>query len=349
MNMVHIVFPLGYNAGINGAPRCTIRVGSYTLEQAQISDEQINEAIEELRTIGDLLRWGASQFNSADIFYGHGNDNAWDEAVALTMHALYLPIDSKESITSHRITRSERQAVVSLFVQRVNERLPVSYITNCAWFAGAQFYVDERVLVPRSPIAELISESFEPYLQQQPVLRALDLCTGSGCIAIALAHQFPEAEVDAIDLSIDALEVANINIFNHGVEDRVIPLQSDLLNEVLREKYDLIVSNPPYVDQEDMDSLPREFIHEPEMGLAAGFDGLDLVKRILVDALDCLNDGGILVVEVGNSQVHMEQQFPEVDFTWIEFANGGHGVFALTKQQLELHKQQFKAALAATL
>jgi len=319
------------------------------LDQAHITDAEINEAIDELVTIGDLLRWGASQFNSADIFYGHGNDNAWDEAVALTMHALYLPIDSKESITTARLTRSERSAVINLFKLRVNERLPVSYITNCAWFAGMQFFVDQRVLVPRSPIAELISESFEPYLQNQPVLRALDLCTGSGCIAIAMAHQFPDAEVDAIDLSLDALDVASINIFNHGVEERVIPLQSDLLNEVLREKYDLIVSNPPYVDQEDMDSLPQEFIHEPEMGLAAGFDGLDLVKRILVDALKCLNDGGLLVVEVGNSQVHMQQQFPTVDFTWIDFANGGHGVFALTKEQLSQHKVEFEAALAATL
>jgi len=334
---------------INSAMRMTLQVGSNTLEQHNITDAAISEAIDELVTIGDLLRWGASQFNAADIFYGHGNDNAWDEAVALTMHALYLPINSKESITRARLTRSERSAVTELFKRRVNERLPVSYLTNCAWFGGMQFYVDERVLVPRSPIAEMITESFEPYLQQQPVLRALDLCTGSGCIAIAMAHQFPDAEIDAIDLSIDALEVANINIFNHGVEDRVIPLQSDLLNEVLRERYDLIVSNPPYVDQEDMDSLPQEFIHEPEMGLAAGFDGLDLVKRILVDALECLNDGGLLVIEVGNSQVHMQEQFPTVDFTWIEFANGGHGVFALTKAQLALHQQEFKAALAATL
>ena len=319
------------------------------MEQTQITDIAIKEAIDELATIGDLLRWGASQFNAAGIFYGHGNDNAWDEAVALTMHALFLPIDSKESITNCRVTTSERETVLSLFKLRVNERLPVAYITNIAWFAGMQFYVDDRVLVPRSPIAEMINEGFEPYLQHKPVLRALDLCTGSGCIAIAIAHQFPDAEVDAIDLSIDALEVANINIFNHGVEDRVIPMQSDLLNEVLREKYDLIVSNPPYVDQEDMDSLPQEFIHEPEMGLAAGFDGLDLVKRILVDSLDCLNDGGLLVVEVGNSQVHMQEQFPQVDFTWIEFGNGGHGVFALTKAQLVLHKEDFQAALAATL
>ena len=319
------------------------------MEQTQITDIAIKEAIDELATIGDLLRWGASQFNAAGIFYGHGNDNAWDEAVALTMHALFLPIDSKESITNCRVTTSERETVLSLFKLRVNERLPVAYITNIAWFAGMQFYVDDRVLVPRSPIAEMINEGFEPYLQHKPVLRALDLCTGSGCIAIAIAHQFPDAEVDAIDLSIDALEVANINIFNHGVEDRVIPMQSDILNEVLREKYDLIVSNPPYVDQEDMDSLPQEFIHEPEMGLAAGFDGLDLVKRILVDSLDCLNDGGLLVVEVGNSQVHMQEQFPQVDFTWIEFGNGGHGVFALTKAQLVLHKEDFQAALAATL
>jgi len=324
-------------------------LGVMSLDQAKIDDKAIEEAINELVTIGDMLRWGASQFNGAEIFYGHGNDNAWDEAVALTMHAINLPIDSKAAITQSRLTVSERVAIIDLFKLRVDQRLPVAYITNCAWFAGMQFYVDDRVLIPRSPIAELIDESFEPYLQHKPVLRALDLCTGSGCIAIAMAHQFPDAEIDAIDLSIDALEVANINIFNHGLEDRVIPLQSDLLNEVLRERYDLIVSNPPYVDQEDMDSLPQEFIHEPEMGLAAGFDGLDLVKRILVDSLTCLNDGGILVVEVGNSQVHMQEQFPQVDFTWIEFGNGGHGVFALTKEQLQAHSEDFQAAFKATL
>ena len=319
------------------------------MEQAKITDAAINEAIDELVTIGDVLRWGASQFNGAEIFYGHGNDNAWDEAVALALHAINLPADSQASITNARLTRTEREQIIGLFKLRVNDRLPVSYITNCAWFAGMQFYVDDRVLVPRSPIAEMIAESFEPYLQHKPVMRALDLCTGSGCIAIAIAHQFPDAEVDAIDLSLDALDVANINIFDHGVEDRVIPMQSDLLNEVLREKYDLIVSNPPYVDREDMESLPQEFIHEPEMGLAAGFDGLDLVKRILVDSLGCLNDGGILVVEVGNSMIHMQQQFPQIDFTWIEFGNGGHGVFALTKEQLQTHHQEFKAALSATL
>jgi len=314
-----------------------------------LNDELINEAINELVTIGDVLRWGTSQFNGSDIFYGHGNDNAWDEAVALTLFALNLPVGSKDSILTARLTTSERRTVLNLFAVRVNERLPVAYLTNFAWFAGQQYYVDERVLVPRSPIAQMIETGFEPWLGDKSVHRALDLCTGSGCIAIAMAYQFDTAEVDAIDISGDALEVATINIFDHGVEDRVIPLQSDLMNEVLREKYDLIVSNPPYVDQEDMDSLPQEFIHEPELGLAAGFDGLDLVKRILVDALDCLNDDGILVIEVGNSQVHMEQQFPEVDFHWVQFEHGGHGVFVLTKAQLRQHHEAFKTALSATI
>jgi ribosomal protein L3 glutamine methyltransferase len=307
----------------------------------------MDEAVNELSTINDLLRWGTSQFNQADIFYGHGTDNAWDEAVALVMYTLCLPIDSPPNITSARLTRSERVAITEIFSRRINERLPVSYLTNIAWFAGLEYYVDERVLVPRSPIAELINLSFEPFLAGKPVYRALDLCTGSGCIAIAMAHQFTEAEVDAIDISNDALDVASYNIFNHGVDDRVIPLASDLMNEVLREKYDLIVSNPPYVDQEDMDALPQEFTHEPELGLAAGYDGLNLVKRILVDATDCLNDGGILVVEVGNSQVHVEAQFPEVPFHWVEFAHGGHGVFVLTKQQLIDSRELFKAALSA--
>jgi len=318
-----------------------------SLEHQTLQQESITQAINELRTINDLLRWGTTQFNQADIFYGHGCDNAWDEAVALTMHALCLPIDSPLNITSARVTQSERAAVIELFSRRINERLPVAYLTNVAWFAGLQYYVDERVLVPRSPIAQLIEQGFEPFLGAKPVYRALDLCTGSGCIAIAMAHQFTEAEIDAIDISQEALEVATFNIFEHGVDDRVIPLASDLMNEVLRERYDLIVSNPPYVDQEDMDGLPQEFIHEPALGLAAGYDGLDLVKRILVDATDCLNDNGILVVEVGNSQIHVEAQFPEVPFHWVEFTQGGHGVFILTKQQLVESSNLFKAALLA--
>lgn len=318
-----------------------------SLAANSLQPASIVEAVDELRTINDLLRWGTSQFNQAEIFYGHGSDNAWDEAVQLTMHALCLPIDSPVNITSARVTRSERAAVIELFTRRVNERLPVAYLTNVAWFADRQYYVDERVLVPRSPIAQLINQRFEPFLAGKPVFRALDLCTGSGCIAIAMAHEFEQAEVDAIDISADALDVATFNIFNHGVDDRVIPLESDLMNEVLREKYDLIVSNPPYVDQEDMDGLPQEFIHEPELGLAAGFDGLDLVKRILVDATDCLTDGGILVVEVGNSQIHVEAQFPQVPFHWVEFTQGGHGVFILTKQQLIESRDVFKAALLA--
>ena len=316
------------------------------MEQVIIDDAAINEAVTQLSTIGDMLRWGTSVFNSSDLFYGHGNDNAWDEAVALVFHAIALPHDSKESVVFAKLLQSERLTVANLLARRVNERLPVAYLTNNAWFAGMQFFVDERVLVPRSPIAELIEENFEPFLANKPVLRALDLCTGSGCIAIAMAHQFVDAEIDAIDLSQDALDVASINIFNHGLEHRVIPLQSDLLDEVKLEKYDLIVSNPPYVDQEDMDSLPQEFIHEPQMALAAGFDGLDLVKRMLVDGAELLNDGGIMVVEVGNSQVHMQEQFPEVDFTWIEFAGGGHGVFVLSKEQLVAHSDIFKAALS---
>lgn len=319
------------------------------MESFKLDQQHIEEAVNELSTLGDMLRWGTSVFNQSGVFYGHGSDNAWDEAVALATHVLALPIDSKDSILGSRLLTRERIAIAEAFAIRVNDRVPTAYITNHAWFAGLQFYVDDRVLVPRSPIAQMIHANFEPWLKGHNVQRALDLCTGSACIALAMAHQFESTEVDAIDISHDALDVANINIFEHGMEDRVIPIQSDLMNEVLREKYDLIVSNPPYVDQEDMDSLPQEFIHEPELGLAAGWDGLDLVKRILVDVLGCLNDGGILVVEVGNSQIHMEQQFPEVEFDWVEFAQGGHGVFVLTKAQLQLHHELFKAALAATI
>lgn len=302
----------------------------------------VEEVVTELHTIQDMLRWSVSRFNAAGIYYGHGTDNAWDEAVALVLHSLHLPVDIDPQIRHSRLTSSEKHTIVELVTRRVKERIPVPYLTNSAWFAGMEFYVDERVLVPRSPIAELIEARFSPWLYNKPVNRILDLCTGSGCIAIACAHAFPDAEVDALDISTDALAVAEMNIQHHQLEDRVIPMQSDLLESVMRERYDLIVSNPPYVDAEDMSLLPEEFVHEPELGLAAGHDGLDLVKKIIANAPECLNDEGVLIVEVGNSQVHMESQFPTVPFTWLEFEHGGHGVFLLTREQLVEHQEEFK-------
>ena len=280
-----------------------------------------------------MLRWTVSRFNAAGLFYGHGTDNAWDEAVQLVLPTVYLPLDVPPEVRNSRLTSSERHRIVERVMRRINDRTPVSYLTNVAYFCGMEFFVDERVLVPRSPIGELIENRFEPFLQQEPT-RIMDLCTGSGCIGIACAHMFPEAEVDIVDISVDALAVAEQNITDHGLEQQVIPLRSDLLRDIPKDKHDLIVTNPPYVDQEDMDSLPEEFRHEPELGLAAGSDGLKLVRRILANAPDYLKDDGILICEVGNSMIHMEEQYPHIPFMWLEFANGGHGVFMLTREQL---------------
>ena len=293
----------------------------------------VDEAVSELHTLQDMIRWTVSRFNAANLFYGHGTDNAWDEAVQLILPTLYLPIDVPSHVLNSRLTSSERIRVVERVVRRINERLPVAYLTNKAWFCGLEFFVDERVLVPRSPIGELIQAQFQPWAIDEPT-RVMDLCTGSGCIAIACAHAFPEAEVDAVDISVDALQVAEQNIQDHGMEQQVYPIRSDLFNDLPSVEYDIIVSNPPYVDAEDMGSLPNEFQHEPELGLAAGTDGLKLVRRILADAPDYLSENGILICEVGNSMVHMMEQYPDIPFTWLEFENGGHGVFLLTRQQL---------------
>ena len=311
-----------------------------------MSETNFDPIVEQLHSIADFCRYGATLFNQAELFYGHGTDNALSEANTLVMYALSLSEDMSEQVMNCRLITQEKQQVLALFEQRVTTRLPVAYITNLAYFAQLPFYVDERVLVPRSPIGELIEQHFTPYFsQQEPPARVLDLCTGSGCIAIACASYFPDAEVDAVDLSIDALNVAQMNIENHGLSEQVIPIQSDVFSGVVGQKYDLIVSNPPYVDQEDIDSLPTEFTHEPEMGLGCGEDGLDIVRVILAESAQQLTENGILICEVGNSQYHVEAVYPEVDFTWLEFERGGHGVFMLTKAQLTQHSELFKAAV----
>ena len=297
---------------------------------------------EQLYTVVDFIRYGASEFNRADLYFGHGTDNAWDEAITLIMFALELPEPLAEHILSCRLTLNEKLHCLALIEQRIQEKVPVAYITQQASFAGLPFYVDQRVLVPRSPIAEWIEKRFYPLIESEtPVARILDLCTGSGCIAIACAHYFPEAEIDALDLSVDAINVAQLNIENHGLTEQVIPIQSDLFTSVPGQKYDLIVTNPPYVDQEDVDGLPDEYLHEPEMGLGSGPDGLDITRVILAQAANHLSEQGILVCEVGNSQVHLESVYPEVDFQWLTFERGGHGVFSLTKAQLDKHQALF--------
>lgn len=291
------------------------------------------EAIADLSTILDMLRWAMSQFNSSDIYYGHGTDNAWDEALQLILPTLALPLDIPETLLSTKLTTSEKNHIIQLIEARIEQKIPVPYLTNRAWFCGHEFYVDERVLIPRSPIGELINHHFDGLIQHEPT-RILDLCTGSGCIAIACAHEFEHAEVDAVDISEDALEVAEYNIENHGLTHRVYPMQSDLFSAIVPTPYDIIVTNPPYVDVEDMGDLPDEYHIEPELALASGIDGLDITRQILLKAPDYLSEKGILICEVGNSMVHLMAQFPAVPFTWLEFEHGGLGVFMLTREQL---------------
>ncbi|WP_426417529.1 50S ribosomal protein L3 N(5)-glutamine methyltransferase [Aestuariirhabdus sp. LZHN29] len=303
-------------------------------------------ATQGLTTIADYIRWAYSRFNEAELFYGHGTDNGWDEAVQLVLQSLHLPWDFDPAMMSCNLTGDERMLLQSQIRRRVDERVPLPYLINKAWFCGMPFYVDERVLVPRSPIAEMIDQGFQPWLGDVEVSRILDLCTGSGCIGIACAHAFPGAKVDLSDLSAEALQVATINTDDHGLAGRVECVQSDLYGALSGRRYELIVSNPPYVDAEDLGDMPSEFHHEPELGLAAGEDGLDLAWHILASAADYLSEQGLLVLEVGNSWVALQQAVPEVPFAWIEFAQGGDGVLALSAQECRTYQSRFQALAA---
>lgn len=295
----------------------------------------------ELKNIRDFVRFAASQFNEAGLYFGHGTDNAWDEAVALALHSLHLPITVNPTVLDANLTSDEQTKLTALIQKRVDKRIPVPYLTNEAWFSGLPFYVDERVLIPRSPIAELIEQHFEPWVMPDNVHQILDLCTGSGCIAIACAKAFPDAQVDASDISPEALAVAKINVLRHSVEDQVELISSDLFDSIPAKKYDIIVSNPPYVNAAEMSSLPSEYRHEPSLGLAAGADGLTIATRILQNASRFLNPEGILIIEVGNSESALADQFPDIPFTWLDFQRGGGGVFLITAEQLIEHKKAF--------
>jgi ribosomal protein L3 glutamine methyltransferase len=289
----------------------------------------------ELLTMRDWVRWGASQFNAARLFYGHGTDNAIDEALALVLHALHLDHAIPGDYLAAAVTEDEADTIYDLLRERVERRIPAAYLIGTARFAGLTFEVTEDVLVPRSPIAELIEEQFSPWLDRAHVGSILDLCTGSGCIGIACAYAFPDALVDLADVSTAALDVATRNIERHGLEDRVRALHADVYDGLDGERYDLIVSNPPYVSRDEMARLPEEYRHEPALGLEAGDDGMDVVSRILRGAADALRPGGILVVEVGASADLLMARYPDVPFLWMDFERGGDGVFLLTDEQLQ--------------
>jgi ribosomal protein L3 glutamine methyltransferase len=300
------------------------------------------EAATELHTIIDFIRYGATRFNAAGLSFGHSYDNALDEATQLVLHALQLPHDLGPAYGQARLLASEKSAVLALFARRIDERIPACYLTGEAWFAGLSFKSDPRALVPRSPIAELIEAGFEPWLGGRPVERALDLCTGSGCIAIATAHYQPEWQVDAVDLSVDALALAKENV--ERLETRNVRLiQSDLFRGLAGEVYDLILTNPPYVTHAETDALPKEYAHEPELGLRAGDDGLDLALKILRDAPKHLSEHGLLICEVGESEHALAALLPELPFAWVEFKVGQMGIFVIERADLLEHHDKIKA------
>ncbi len=292
---------------------------------------------EQLISIRDYIRWAASEFSRQKLTFGHGFASALDEAVYLVLHALELPWDWPKEYFDARLTQQEREQVMTTLMLRIKTRQPAAYITREAWFCGLPFFVDERVLVPRSPIAELIERQFTPWIEPERVHRVLDLCTGSGCIAIACQYAFPEAEVCGSDISLDALEVAKINRERHGMADSLELYHSDLFEAIPPQRFDLIVSNPPYVDAEDMAALSDEFQAEPRLGLEAGDDGLALVDRMLREAPAWLEDDGLLVVEVGNSQLALADKYPDLPLTWIEFERGDDGVFCIGAADLKTH------------
>lgn len=287
-----------------------------------------------LESVEDFIRWGGSLFEKAGLVFGHGTNNAFDDAKLLVLHAINLPWNLAGEYAQARLTYNERSQITELFQVRIESRKPVAYLIGEAMFAGLKFYVNEHTLVPRSPIAELIEQGFEPWVEAEQVERVLDLCTGSGCIGIAALKTLPMARVDLVDISPQALEVAQRNIERYQLEDVAQVIESDLFSALVGQRYDLIVSNPPYVDQIEMDALPPEFQAEPALGLAAGKDGLDLVRRILAQAAEHLTEEGVLIVEVGVSQYYLQQAYPELPFYWFEFEHGGEGVFAINRNEL---------------
>ncbi len=295
----------------------------------------------ELSSIIDFIRYGASQFGRAGLSFGHSFDNALDESTQLVLHALHLQHDIGPAYGQARLTTEEKQAVLALFQRRIDERIPACYLTGEAWFAGLSFKSDARALVPRSPIAELIESGFEPWLGGLPVERALDLCTGSGCIAIAMAHYNPEWQVDGVDISESALSLAAENKARLYANNCTL-IQSNLFAALAGKTYDLIVTNPPYVTNDETDALPQEYSHEPDLGLRAGDDGLDFALKILRDAPEHLSENGLLVCEVGESEQHLIKLLPEVPFAWVEFKVGQMGIFVIDRNDILAHHEKIQ-------
>jgi ribosomal protein L3 glutamine methyltransferase len=290
---------------------------------------------QELLTIRDWLRYSVSRFEQSDIFFGHGTDNSYDEAVWLIMSALHLPMDTLNNFLDARLTETERKHLASLIEQRTNKHTPTAYLVKEAWLQGFKFYVDERVIVPRSFIAELLQEGLQPWVEYPELIQsAADICTGSGCLGILLADAFPDAQIDVIDISPDAIAVANINIANYGLQEQVHAIQSDMFTAIKGKTYDLIISNPPYVDAPSMAQLPAEYRNEPQLALGSGKAGLDHTHTILREAIQHLNDEGILIVEIGHNREALIDAYPDLPFTWLDTSSGDQFVFLLTKEQL---------------
>lgn len=298
------------------------------------------QATQELHTIRDWLRFAVSQFENSDIFYGHGTDNSYDEAAWLIMSALHLPMETLNNFLDARLTKPERDKLAQFIEQRITQHTPTAYLLKEAWLQGFKFYVDERVLIPRSFIAELLANDLSPWIEFPEMIEsAADICTGSGCLGVLLANSFPNAAIDVIDISQDAIDVCNINIANYGLENQVTAIKSDMFSALkdenhVRKKYDIIISNPPYVDAPSMAALPAEYQNEPQLALGSGTAGLDHTHTLLREAANYLNDDGILIVEIGHNREALEAAYPNTMFNWLETSSGNEFVFLLTKDQL---------------
>ncbi|MFI3256132.1 MAG: 50S ribosomal protein L3 N(5)-glutamine methyltransferase [Psittacicella sp.] len=302
--------------------------------------------LSQMSTIRDILRYSISLFNQSNIYFGHGYENATQEAWALILASLNISSYdlSEDILLNSKITDTEKNIIQNNLIQRIVERKPLSYITKKTAFAGLEFYVDERVIIPRSPINEVLKSKIRPLLKKEPQ-NILDLCTGSGCIAICAAYEFEEAYIDAIDISVDAINISEINIYNHQLENRVFPILSDLFESIKDIKYDLIISNPPYVDRNDIEDMPTEYSYEPMLALEAGENGLEIAYKILQESLNHLNEDGILICEVGNSMIALQKEFPELDFKFFDLENGGDGVFYLTQKELQNKKDYINSII----